>query len=218
MAKQPSASARPGLVDRIQLAVSTCRSIDGLWVGSWRTPSNLRRVEDALLLIKQYSPLQYSRVVRNLSRVWVGVLTHAGAEYKHSLNACMLDERYIANSTPERLASTIVHEATHARLERCGIRYEENLRSRIEALCLRRELAFARKLPNGSQLQDELLHSLEWCGANAEWFLDAKLRQRYEEGAVEALRYVDTPEWLIRFAAIARPVIFRMRRLLSNLT
>src|SRR6188508_1363170 len=152
MPKQQRDVARPGLLDRIQLAMSTSRYVDGIWVGSFRTPSDLRRVEDALSLIKQYSPLQYSRVTRDLARIWVFVLSDAGAQYNHSLNACMLDERYVTNSTVERIASTIVHEATHARLERLRITYDEKFRSRIELICLRRELAFVTKLPNAAEL------------------------------------------------------------------
>jgi hypothetical protein len=39
------------------------------------------------------------------------------------LNACLLDERVVASETTtlEWIASTIVHEATHARLEKWGI-------------------------------------------------------------------------------------------------
>jgi len=36
-----------------------------------------------------------------------------------------------------------VHEATHARLRRYGIGYEEGLRQRVEEANFRRELAFA---------------------------------------------------------------------------
>ena len=58
-----------------------------------------------------------------------------------------------SSSRPELIASVIVHEATHARLMRCGIGYEEELRARVEKVCLRRELAFAAKLPNGEQIR-----------------------------------------------------------------
>ena len=60
----------------------------------------------------------------------------------------MLDERFVTNpeTTIERIASVIVHEATHARMERCGIGYAEDQRARIETVCFRRELAFAVRL------------------------------------------------------------------------
>lgn len=41
--------ARPRIVDRIQLAMSLGRHLDGIWIGSWRgTPEVLTRVEGAL--------------------------------------------------------------------------------------------------------------------------------------------------------------------------
>ena len=47
----------------------------------------------------------------------------------------MLDERFLANpeTSVEMIASTIVHEATHAKLERLGVSYAEDRRARIEA-------------------------------------------------------------------------------------
>jgi hypothetical protein len=84
------------------------------------------------------------------------------------VQACVLDERYVLSETTtlEQIALTIIHEATHARLERCGIDYDEKLRQRIEAVCLRREFAFVAKLPNGAKLRDELARTLEWSTAN----------------------------------------------------
>ena len=108
--------ARPRIVDRIQLAMSTSRHLDGIWIGSWRgRPEDLARVEGALLLIKQHSPLDYARIARELERVWVSLLPHSLGEYTHSLRGCILDERYVADpaTTVEQIASTIVHETTH---------------------------------------------------------------------------------------------------------
>jgi hypothetical protein len=190
--------SRIGWIDKLMLSQSKSFHVDGLWIGSFRTPSDLSRVEDALLLIKQISPLQYARVIRNLARIWAFVLPNAKAEYRQSLNACMLDERYVSESIIERLASSIIHEATHAMLERLGISYEQKLRSGIETVCFRRELAFAAKLPNGTELRKELLRKVEWYGSNEEWFSDVNFRERQNQGNVEALRHLKTPDWLIR--------------------
>jgi hypothetical protein len=157
--------------------------------------------------------MHYARIVRELARVWVFVLSNARAEYRDSLKACMLDERYIAGSSPEQLASTIVHEATHARLARCGIKYEEKLRPRIEAVCLRRQLAFVTKLPGGAVLQEEIMRTLEWCGTSTEWFSNENFRERDNDGLDEAFRHAGTPEWLIKIGRKTRPVIARLRRL-----
>ena len=64
---------RPAAIDRLDLWLSTSRSIDGLWVGTMESEPwpGLIRVEDAFQLIKIRDPLHYSRVVHNLERIWV---------------------------------------------------------------------------------------------------------------------------------------------------
>jgi hypothetical protein len=207
---------RPRLVDRIELAMSTSRHVDGVWIGSWRgSPEDLTRVEGALLLIKQHSPLDYARIIRELERIWVTLSFYGLGQYKHSLKACILDERYVADSatTVERIAATIVHEATHARLERCRIEYKQELRTRIEAICFRRELAFSARLPNGAEVQQEIAQCLEWYQANPGQFSDAQFRENHMVGGIEALRYLETPDWLIRAMPIQKSMIDRARRL-----
>lgn len=134
-AKKPDRKLR--LIDRLRLRFSTSRMVDGLWIDVWRgEPQLLSRIEGALRLIKQYDSLNYSRVVNNLDRIWVQLLPNAAAHYDRSLNACVFDERFVLleSTTLERIASTIVHEATHARLERWGVEYDEKKRPRIEAI------------------------------------------------------------------------------------
>ncbi|MEH2507512.1 hypothetical protein V1290_006323 [Bradyrhizobium sp. AZCC 1578] len=162
----------------------------------------LRRVEDALQLIKRHDPLNYLRVTRNLDRIWVHLIPSAEAHYERTLNACILDERYLLKEemTLDRIASTIVHEATHARLERWGIIYEEESRYRIEAICLRRELNCLAKLPDSGPLQEEIARTLEWCATDQDYLSDASFRDRDDQGQVETLRYLKAPDWIVRFA------------------
>lgn len=195
---------KPTRVDQLDLWLSKGREIDGLWVGTSEAEPYpaLRRVEEALQLIKQNDPLNYSRVIRNLDRVWVHLIPSAEAHYKRSLNACIVDERYVLNEamTLNRLASTIVHEATHARLEGWGIIYEERSRRRIEAICLRRELNLVSKLPDSGPLREEIVRALEWCATDHDHLSDSSFRQREERGQVETLRYLNAPNWLVRWA------------------
>lgn len=210
--------SRPDIFERIELAWSTGRHFDGVWIGSWRTPEDLRRIEAALLLIKQHSRIHYSRVIHNLARIWVRVLLGARAEYDDPLKACVLDERYVAGASLEHLAATIVHETTHARLARCGFKYEEGRRSRIEVVCVRRELDFAARLPDSAELQQEISRILEWCRANPEDFSNKQFRERRNQGVIDALRYVQVPEWLIAITLKLRTAISRVRRLLRSFT
>jgi hypothetical protein len=159
----------------------------------------LHRVEDALRLIKRHDPLNYSRIIHNLDRIWVHLIPSAAAHYERTLNACVLDERYVLEETMtlERIASTIVHEATHARLEGWGITYEEKSRYRIEAICLRRELNFLIKIPDGGPLREARARALEWCASDQDRLSDASFRKRQDLGSRETLRYLNMPNWLV---------------------
>ena len=197
-AKKPD--RKLSLIDRLRLRFSTSRLVDGLLIDVWRgEPELSSRIEEALRLIKQHDSLHYSRVVNNLDRIWVHLLPNAAAQYDRSLNACVFDERFVLleSTTPERLASTIVHEATHARLERWGVVYDEKKRPRIEAICLRRELNFVTGLPDSEPLQDEIKSTLEWCAGEHDFFSDENFQQREEQGQFETLRYLGAPNWLI---------------------
>lgn len=158
---------RPSLADRYALWFSKGRVIDGLWIGSAQADSEpaLRRVEAALRLIERCAPLHYRRIKDNLSRIWIQLVPHGDGCYLHQLNACLLDERVVAaeTTTVEWIASAIVHETTHARLEKCGVRYNEAVRLRIERICIRRELDFARHLSGADALKERITQRLDWC-------------------------------------------------------
>jgi len=216
--RQSRPSARPSIHDRIALRFSLSRYFDGIWIGSLRgKPEDLARVEEALLLIGQHSPLNYARIARELDRIWVALSFHGLAYHERALKACVLDERFLNDpaTTIARIASTIVHEATHARLERYGIEYGEELRTRIEAICFRRELAFAVRLPDSTELQQEIGRYLEWYPANPDLFSDAHFRETHISGGVEALRYLGTPDWFIRALLVSLPMVRSARRFFS---
>ena len=190
---------RPRLSDRIMLRFSRSRYLDGLWIGTWETEAEpiLQRIEQALQLIKRNDHIRYDRLLRDLQRVWVLLLPSSAASFEYRIYTCEIDTRYCLSetTTPELLAAAIVHEATHARLWRRGIRYEEAQRPRIEEICLRREIAFAAKLPNGEAARDKAEQTLALC-ATGEYWTSAAFRERYIEGGVELLRYMGVPGWL----------------------
>jgi hypothetical protein len=187
--------------------------VDGLWVGSVESKP-LRRVEDALQLIKRHDALHYSRAIHNLERIWVNLVQGAPACYDPSLNACILDERFVLleTTTLERIACAIVHEATHARLEKWSIVYDnEKVRPRIEAICLRRELNFIARLPDSEPLREEIVRTVEWCAGEGDYFSNASFQQRTLEGQAETLRYLGIPDWLIRLVLKVGAVISWVR-------
>jgi hypothetical protein len=206
---------RPRVVDRLELRFSTGRRIDGVWVGvafSFEPEPILHRVEEALRLIQKYDRLRYNRLIRDLERIWVRDVPGALGSFDHSLHACSLDREFVLaeRSCPELIAATIVHEATHARLDRCGISYEEELRPKVEAACFRRELAFAAKLPNGEQVREQAERKLAFY-ATQEYWTNAAFAERYVKDHIEALRSLGARDWIGRTALILRAARLRVR-------
>lgn len=187
-----------------------------MWIGSFDSDAEprLRRVEEALNLIKTHDPVRYARLIRDLERIWVTLSPGNFAHFDASIWACVLDQRYLLDDAnpPERIASTLVHESTHARLWRRGIGYEgEELRARVEAVCFRRERAFAAKLPHGERNRVQADQKLATYADRSYWTNEA-FRKREAEGVRRALQYVGMPDWLVRVMMAVRPVCFRSVR------
>jgi len=180
--------------------MSSGKDIDGLWVGTETEAERvLPRVEAALGLIKTHDRQRYDRIVADLDRVWVRLLTTYVAQFSPSWSACFLDERFVLGDTTDaaHIAAAIVHEATHARLWRCGFGYDEEVRQRVEAVCVRREVAFANKLPDGERIRAVAAEALAlsptyWTGVAAQ--------ERHYEGSLQALHY-------LRYDWLARPLL-----------
>ena len=207
MKARPERRGKVPLSDRVMLWLSDGKRIDGLWVGTYfQTNSGpvMRRLEEALSLIKVHDRGRYDRLCQDLTRVWVRLVPGAVARYVPATETCELDERFVLAeaSSPDLIAALIVHEATHARLWRRGVGYDERLRARVEAACFRRELAFAAKLPNGERVREQARDALAIPPAG---WTDAAERERDVDGSREALRHLGAPKWLVRalFAASA---------------
>jgi hypothetical protein len=87
----------------------------------------------------------------------------------------------------------------------------------VEAACVRRQLAFAVKLPNGDQVRDFAERGLELCAAAGHW-TDAALEERYVEGGMEAIRHLGAPDWLVRVVPTIRSLSLSVRRRICGLT
>ena len=177
-----------------------------------RIGATLQRVEAALRLIERFAPLHYRRVKNSLSRIWV----QAGSARSRLLSAFL--ERLLArrrvvaseNTTLEWIASAIVHEATHARLEKRGIRYDEAVRHRIERICARRELDFVRHLSGVDALREEITRRLDRCNEENTSYTDQNMWQEIDQGTAEMLRYLGMPVWVIA-------LVFRARNLANGI-
>ena len=191
---------RRSLIDRILLWMSSGKDIDGLWVGTETEAERvLPRVEAALGLIKTHDRQRYDRIVADLDRVWVRLLTTYVAQFRPSWSACFLDERFVLGDTTDaaHIAAAIVHEATHARLWRCGFGYDEEVRQRVEAVCVRREVAFANKLPDGERIRAVAAEAL---ALSPTYWTSVAAQERHYEGSLQALHY-------LRYDWLARPLL-----------
>ncbi|MGX8011790.1 hypothetical protein ACVDG8_023845 [Mesorhizobium sp. ORM8.1] len=161
------------------------------------------KVAAALQLIRDVDPIRHRQVIRDLSRIWITTIAAAAGQFMQSTSTCELDERFVAaeHISVEEVAGAIVHEATHARLYHRGIGYEEALRDRVEAVCMRRELAFAAKLTNGAGIR-------RWVEARQNKSVDysnTAFDTRQIAGARDALVYLGAPRWAADLVvAIAR--------------
>lgn len=196
------------------MRLSTSKQIGGMWIGTLgfgQSEIILRRVEEALALIRAFDPVRYNRITSDLERVWVRPIPVYLGQFNASLNACELDIDFILDeaSSPEQIAATIVHEATHARLERHG--YEEKLRPRVEAICLRREMAFAAKLPDGEHVRENAEGTLAACETEDYWTNSA-----FENRDMQAARDLGIPDWFIRTLLGIRGFKSRVKRLVRS--
>ncbi|MEP7344032.1 MAG: hypothetical protein ABI877_02135, partial [Gemmatimonadaceae bacterium] len=108
----------------------------------------LERLGDALGLIERYQPWRFRHLQRDLERFWVVRYPCRGA-YLPDERTCMTELTFLARRdiTAAPVASSILHEGVHARVDRMGVRREGRDRAREERLCRRAELDFGRTLP-----------------------------------------------------------------------
>lgn len=162
-------------------------------------------MEQACRLIRDNDPVRFARIQRDLKRIWSLMLMGNPGEYVHATATCRLERRYLTDdATPlVEIASTIVHEATHARLDACGFGYEEEDRRRIEHVCFRREVAFGRRLPDGA----DVIERAEQYLNSGYTFSDAEMNEWRNKGTEAALKELGAPNWLISIV-----LFFKKRR------
>jgi hypothetical protein len=189
------------LIDRVSVLLSYSKRCDGLWIGvsSGRSDAHhICRVEASLGLIKRHDPRRYARIRRDIEQIWIvplyGVAGKFAGRFPHR---CYLDYSFVASSSREAIAATVIHEATHAQLWRRGVGISEELRYRVERICMQEELSFARRLPDGRELSESIERDMAL--ASAPWSKEVLQQQRLEQWRAD-LRRVGVPDWLVRLA------------------
>jgi hypothetical protein len=175
------------------------REINGIDVGIlWREEEvhdcAFRKITAALDLIELHDPRSLMRLRAHAD----GILVFGRGDYLgkwvSQARLIVLKEAYATSPStePAELASTLVHEGTHAWLDSRGLPYTADRRARMEAICFRNELAFARRLPEPGELISRVNRQL---ARDPEYWTDREIRQR----AASHLRELGVPGWLVHF-------------------
>ncbi len=112
------------------------------------TAAVLERLDEALALIGQYQPWRLRHLQRDVRHIHVVRFPCRGA-YIPGQRVCVTELTFLdrRDITAAPVASSIIHEGMHARVDRMGVRAEGRDRAREERLCRRAELAFGESLP-----------------------------------------------------------------------
>jgi hypothetical protein len=145
------------------------------------TADVLVRLGEALDLIGKYQPWRLRHLECDLKQILVVRFPCRGA-YIPDEQSCVTELTFLARRDigPETVASSIVHEGVHARVDRCGVKREGRDRAREERLCRRAEVSFGRALPPEigrpvleralgtlTLADDEVAPSIDWREATA---------------------------------------------------
>ena len=157
------------------------------------------KITGAFDLLRDHSKRTLDDLRQHTNGVCLWVTAGALGEWHSQTRIIVLEETYMRDqrTSARDIASTLVHESTHARLDAKGFACSPELRVRIERVCFRRQRAFARRLAKPG----DLLVQAEW-GLNlpAQHFSREAGRQRAFVKLVE----LGMPQWLaqaIKWAA-----------------
>jgi hypothetical protein len=108
----------------------------------------LRRLDEALALIATYQPWRFAHLRRDVDRFWVVRYPCRGAFFPDT-RTCMTELTFLARTdiTAAPVASSILHEGMHARVNAMGVSPVDRDMAHEERICRRAELAFGRALP-----------------------------------------------------------------------
>ena len=196
---------------RLIRAISPSTTVDGCRVMSTLgLPSShafyVQRVAHALECLREFDPASFARLTVLVRGIWVYEDVSARAkwwEYRRwiGLNAAVVDR-----SSYERghLAALLVHELTHARLGARGISVHDSNRQRVEAICIRREAAFVRRMPGGEAFAGSReVRAAQVLADPPEDWSAAEMRRKQDRALaryLEPLEAEGAPRWVARGA------------------
>ncbi|MEJ2378890.1 MAG: hypothetical protein P8Y71_27060 [Pseudolabrys sp.] len=145
-----------------------------------------------------HDPVRFSQLAGDVRGIFVAGEPACRGQYIKELQLIELDDGYVQDlqTTAEEVASTIVHEAQHARLCRLGFGYETGIRNRIERLCFLSQRIFGLRLPCGETVLDT---ADSWLNSDiGQHFSDDALTEAHVEANFERLEELGCPKWIQR--------------------
>lgn len=160
---------------RMAMAIAPRLMVGGVEIRFWTADGAQtewgQRIGAALSLIEQGDQSRFAWLARNIGRIVVarGEIGY----FDPTIRGCVIGTSYLERCTPEQLGLVLMHEATHSRIYRSGIRTTARAEARIEAICLAAERDLARYLIDSEGL-------LEWVRIKSEraWWSGAEKRKR----------------------------------------
>src|SRR5882724_2942912 len=184
------------------------------WSAEWRTVHGIKvgvfgvwedqvlkrafeKIDTALGLIAIHEPRRLQRATRDMRRLWIRRAAYSSAYYLQTWQMCVIDLKFLTDdqTSAAKAAAVLVHEATHARLFNCGIRYTEKARLRIESICVAESASFSRRLPDG----EALARHVEACQpSNESHWSDQNLDHRMLQARLQEMDEAPLASWLKR--------------------
>lgn len=143
------------------------------------TTDVLARLQRALTLIERYAPHHFRHLRRDFAFIIVERFACRGA-YFHERRACLVELTFTVNSSfsDAEVASTILHEAMHARLHRLGFPLEMEDRARQERFCRRAEIEFGLLAPGGDRVVERARWTVEQSDEDVAPVIDPRISAR----------------------------------------
>jgi hypothetical protein len=156
------------------------------------TSDVLARLEEALDLIERHQPWRIRHLERDLIQFRIARFPCRGAYFPDE-RTCMTELTFLARRdiTAATVASSVLHEGIHARVDRMGVDRRTRDRAKEERLCRRAELEFGRSLPPelGGPVVERALATLtladEEVAPTIDWAMAAATQQAIDNAARE---------------------------------
>ena len=144
----------------------------------------------ALELVRHHDRRALHRIHHFVRGIMVISEGEALAKARSSVGIITVNEAFVLapTTTPQAMASLLIHETTHLWLHGLGFDYREERRGRVERICFRAELRFAHRCVGGEALVSDLEACLEV--PDTRWSTEALARDEFPGWLVSVIMWL----------------------------